>query len=279
MLAPYFAVPDSTTLRTIELADDLAVDGSTYDTILAYERWLSTNTVYDLNAPVPGDDADAVDDYLFESRRGFCEQIASSLVVMLRSQGVPARLATGYIPGERDRVSGVWEVRASDAHAWVEVWFPDTGWQAFDPTASVPLSGETEPGTVGGDVAGAILSTVTERPIEIALVVGAAMAMLGAVRALRELRRRRERGPWGLLADRFAALGTDPTQPAPRTADDIARAGWASDADIDPHAIATTLDRVAFAPNDEPPDRDLSTTRRAIRHLERSTRTPRRPPR
>ena len=55
---------------------------------------------------------DAVDDFLFESRRGFCEQIASALAVMLRTQGVPARLATGYVPGERDRVAGVWKVRA-----------------------------------------------------------------------------------------------------------------------------------------------------------------------
>ena len=87
---------------------------------------------------MPAEGVDAVDDFLFVSQRGFCEQIASALTVMLRSQGVPARLATGYLPGERDRVSGVWKVRASDAHAWVEVWFPETGWEAFDPTASVP---------------------------------------------------------------------------------------------------------------------------------------------
>ena len=59
---------------------------------------------------------------------------------MLRTQGVPTRVATGYAAGTRDRIAGVYEVRASDAHAWVEVWFPETGWQAFDPTASVPFS-------------------------------------------------------------------------------------------------------------------------------------------
>ena len=126
---------------------------STYDMVRAFEAWIGANVVYDLDAPTPAEGVDAVDDFLFTSRRGFCEQIASALAVMLRTQGVPARLATGYVPGERDRLSGVWKVRACDAHAWVEVWFPDTGWQAFDPTAEVPFGGEVDAGSVGGDVA------------------------------------------------------------------------------------------------------------------------------
>ena len=117
------------------------------------EAWLAAHVEYDLDAPVPGAGVDAVDDFLFESQRGFCEQIASALAVMLRTQGVPARLATGYVPGDRDRISGVWKVRASDAHAWVEVWFPQSGWQAFDPTADVPLSGEQAQKLVGGKLA------------------------------------------------------------------------------------------------------------------------------
>ncbi len=137
---------------------------STYDTIRAYEAWLAANTSYDLDAPVPDAGVDAVDDFLFVSQRGFCEQIASALTVMLRSQGVPARLATGYLPGERDRVSGVWKVRASDAHAWVEVWFPETGWEAFDPTASVPLAGDADAGTVGGDLVAAAGASVASHP-------------------------------------------------------------------------------------------------------------------
>ena len=77
------------------------------------KRGSAANVVYDLDAPTPTAGVDAVDDFLFTSRRGFCEQIASALAVMLRTQGVPARLATGYVPGERDRISGVWKVRAS----------------------------------------------------------------------------------------------------------------------------------------------------------------------
>src|SRR5690606_28132605 len=58
------------------------------------------------------------------------------------SVGIPARLTTGFVPGERDALTGRFVVRERDAHAWAEIYFPDIGWQGFDPTASVPLSGE-----------------------------------------------------------------------------------------------------------------------------------------
>ncbi|MGB0113868.1 MAG: transglutaminaseTgpA domain-containing protein, partial [Ilumatobacteraceae bacterium] len=204
---PFLQLPATTTQRTIDLAASLRTPGaSTYDTILAYQAWLSANTEYDLDAPVPAEGEDAVDDFLFESQRGFCEQIASTLTIMLRSQGVPARLATGYVTGERDRVSGVWKVRASDAHAWVEVWFPQTGWEPFDPTASVPLAGDADAGTVGGDLAAAAAASIVSHRIEVA---AAAVVLLGAwvaVRTLAAARHRRRRGRWGLLQDRFLAL-------------------------------------------------------------------------
>jgi hypothetical protein len=61
---------------------------------------------------------------------------------MLRSVGVPARVATGFVTGHRDALTGRYVVRERDAHAWAEVYFPGVGWQGFDPTASVPLAGE-----------------------------------------------------------------------------------------------------------------------------------------
>ncbi len=160
VLERYLAVPESTSPETIALATELA-DGlpSTYDTVRAYEAWLADNVEYDLNAPLPDPGEDAVHDFLFDSRLGFCEQIASALTVMLRTQGVPARLATGYLPGSRDRIAGVYEVKASDAHAWVEVWFPETGWQAFDPTAAVPLSADADVESIGADLARAPVDT------------------------------------------------------------------------------------------------------------------------
>ena len=277
LLAPFLALPASTTDRTRELAGRLAVPGSTYDTIRAYESWLGANTEYDLNAPVPAAGVDAVDDFLFGSRRGFCEQIASSLVVMLRSQGVPARLATGYVAGERDRVSGVWKVRASDAHAWVEVWFPETGWEAFDPTASVPLAGDASAATVGGDLASALIDGVASRPVEIGAVLILGLGAGAGLRALREMRRRRRRGPWGLLHDRFVDLADERVTTAPAAARRIVASAW-SDAvtEVDPTGIARRLDRVAFDPGYAPSETERRAVAADVAALERARRATRR---
>ena len=90
----------------------------------------------------PRRECDVVDFFLFESRLGWCEQVSSSLAVLARSAGIPARLATGFVPGEKDGLSGRFVVRERDAHAWTEIYFPGVGWQGFDPTAHVPLAGE-----------------------------------------------------------------------------------------------------------------------------------------
>ncbi|HET9443400.1 MAG TPA: transglutaminase domain-containing protein, partial [Acidimicrobiales bacterium] len=125
-------VPD----RVSDLAREVTAGApTTYDKVRALERWMGANTEYTLDIPPLPPGADAVEQYLFEDRKGFCEQIGSALVVMLRSLGIPARLAVGYTPGERNPFTGMWEVRAKDAHAWAEVWFGGFGWQAFDPTA------------------------------------------------------------------------------------------------------------------------------------------------
>ncbi len=261
---PYLDVPDSTTQRTIDLANSLR-RASTYDTILAYQNWLALNTGYDLDAPIPAAGADAVDDFLFVSQRGFCEQIASSLAIMLRTQGVPTRVATGYIPGVRDKVSGVFEVRASDAHAWVEVWFPGSGWQAFDPTASVPLSGEAATGTVGGDLLSAAISGAASRPVEVGLLVAFGIAALGTIRAVADLVRRRRRGRWGVLQDRFVALADPAAITNPQRAATV----------DDPCAfdVARLLDDVAFDPDWTDDDADYARAASAIATLSRR-RTP-----
>jgi len=275
---PFLAVPDSTTQRTIDLAATLRTPGeSTYDTILAYEAWLGANTEYDLDAPVPDDGADAVDDFLFESQLGYCEQIASTLTIMLRSQGVPARLATGYVPGERDRVSGVWNVRGSDAHAWVEVWFPQTGWQAFDPTAEVPLAADAGNGTVGGDLIGATVSSIASHRIEIGLAVLATGVMWGLVRLVMLARYRRRRGRWGLLQDRFGELATavrrGPSQSDdPVVATNVRIAATVAHDRETARLVADELDRVAFDPSWVDDDEQFERTRSALATLQRSRR-------
>ena len=210
---------------------------------------------------------------------------------MLRSQGVPARLATGYVAGERDRVSGVWKVRASDAHAWVEVWFPQTGWQAFDPTAEVPLAGEADAGTVGGDLAGAAVSSIASHRVELAWLAVAAMAVWLTSSAIRRWRHRHRRGRWGLLQDRFAALPTpvpsvlrlpDPTPtdrpvfPDPTPTDRLTNPRRAELVDAGggglAASVAATLDRVAFDPDWVDDDDVYARTRSAVATLERSAR-------
>ncbi len=91
--------------------------------------------VYTLRPPRLGDDP--VDEFLFGTRRGFCEHYAAAFVVLMRSSGIPARVVTGYQGGEYNPVGDYWLIRQADAHAWAEVWLPDAGWLRVDPTAAV----------------------------------------------------------------------------------------------------------------------------------------------
>ena len=75
-----------------------------------------------------------LEEFLFDTKKGHCEFFASSMVVMLRSQGIPARLVTGFLGGEYSGIQNYFVVRQSNAHAWVEAWTPEVGWEIFDPT-------------------------------------------------------------------------------------------------------------------------------------------------
>jgi transglutaminase-like putative cysteine protease len=91
--------------------------------------------VYTLDPPKLADDA--VDEFLFDTRRGFCEHYASAFTFVMRSAGIPARVVTGYQGGELNPLRGYLLVRQSDAHAWSEVWIDGAGWVRVDPTAAV----------------------------------------------------------------------------------------------------------------------------------------------
>lgn len=90
---------------------------------------------YTLTPPLLG--GDSVDDFLFRTRQGFCEHYASAFTFLMRAAGVPARVVTGYLGGERNQVGNYLIVRQADAHAWAEVWLPARGWVRIDPTAAV----------------------------------------------------------------------------------------------------------------------------------------------
>jgi len=92
---------------------------------------------YSLEAPLLG--THSVDEFLFETRSGFCEHYASSFAVMMRMAGIPTRIVTGYMGGWYSEFGEYVLVRQSDAHAWTEVWLPEKGWHRVDPTAAVSL--------------------------------------------------------------------------------------------------------------------------------------------
>ena len=154
----YMALPATGLERTDELARELTRGTSNpYDAVMSLNRHLRAEYTYDLSIPPQRKEMDAVEYFLFEQRRGYCEQFASSLAVMARSLGIPARVTTGYVPGEYNPFTGLREVRASDAHAWVEVYFPGYGWSTFDPTPgfdSTPWHYEAASGVQGGRVFG-----------------------------------------------------------------------------------------------------------------------------
>ncbi|MDQ3229204.1 MAG: DUF3488 and transglutaminase-like domain-containing protein [Pseudomonadota bacterium] len=90
---------------------------------------------YTLDTPLPG--RHAVDEFLFDQKRGYCEHFSSAFVVLMRAAGIPARVVTGYVGGYRNPIGDYWIVRNSDAHAWAEVWLQGRGWVRVDPTAAV----------------------------------------------------------------------------------------------------------------------------------------------
>ncbi|MFT0772307.1 transglutaminaseTgpA domain-containing protein [Psychrobacter aquimaris] len=104
--------------------------------IAAIEQWINrTDFRYTLSPPRLN--TNRIDEFLFETKAGFCEHYSSSFTFMLRAAGIPARVVAGYQGGEPSRNGNVWEVRQMDAHAWTEVWLEGQGWVRVDPTAFV----------------------------------------------------------------------------------------------------------------------------------------------
>jgi transglutaminase-like putative cysteine protease len=134
----YFQLPDSLDPRIPELAAQITARAATpYDKAAAIESFLRNRYGYTLNLTgKPGDDPLA--HFLFVTRAGHCEYFASAMAILLRTLDIPSREVNGFLPGEYNNLAGDYIVRASDAHSWVEVYFPDNGWVAFDPTPATP---------------------------------------------------------------------------------------------------------------------------------------------
>ncbi len=105
----------------------------------ALERHLRTEYDYSLESVFESQGVTPLDQFLFEEKRGHCEYFASALAVMLRTLDIPARLITGFSATQKNPLTGFYEIRALDGHAWVEAWIRDHGWVTFEPTAFYDL--------------------------------------------------------------------------------------------------------------------------------------------
>lgn len=123
--------------RSLELALQMRREAGSDEAFIqaVLDKFTREEFFYTLQPPTLA--ANSVDDFLFNSRKGFCEHFASAFTMMMRAAGIPARVVTGYQGGEFNPIGGYLIVRQSDAHAWSEVWLAGRGWVRFDPTAAV----------------------------------------------------------------------------------------------------------------------------------------------
>jgi len=140
----YTQLPEGLPVRVDKLAEKIIKDEQNrFDQVKAIEQYFHQNGFqYETaNVPIPSPKQDYVDQFLFDSKIGYCDNYSTSMVVMLRTQGIPARWAKGFTSGnmvgqeEIDKYTyDVYEVTNANAHSWVEVYFPDAGWVPFEPT-------------------------------------------------------------------------------------------------------------------------------------------------
>jgi hypothetical protein len=128
-----------------ELAGQVMGEGEAGVRAERAERYLSTSLEYTTDL-IGTPEGEKIETFLFDIRRGHCELFATSMVLMLRSQGIPARLAAGFLGAEYNPIEGYYIVRQSNAHAWVEAFVEGAGWQVYDPTPAAGRPTGTEAG-------------------------------------------------------------------------------------------------------------------------------------
>jgi transglutaminase-like putative cysteine protease len=138
MLEKYLLLPNTISQRVQDLATTLTAGAQNpYDKAQAIEAHLRTYP-YTLDVPAVPADSEISDYFLFELKTGYCDYYATSMVVLARAAGLPARIVMGYVSDEYDPQTGQYIVRGIHAHSWVEIYFPDLGWIEFEPTANQP---------------------------------------------------------------------------------------------------------------------------------------------
>ncbi len=135
----YLQLPDTLSPRVKELSQQLTTDfDNAHDKALTIQNYLR-EFKFTLNVDPPPFNADGVTHFLFNMKEGYGDYFASAMAVMLRTIGIPARIAVGYSPGIYDSDEAVIIMRDSDSHAWTQVYFPQYGWIDFEPTPNKPL--------------------------------------------------------------------------------------------------------------------------------------------
>ena len=132
----YVGQPNVRILNLAQQIVDRAGVDNPYDKAKAIETWLRDNITYNESIPAPPPNVDSVEWVLFDAKEGYCTYYATSMIVMLRHLGIPARLAAGFSQGQYDANIQRYVVREREAHTWVEVYFPGYGWIEFEPTAA-----------------------------------------------------------------------------------------------------------------------------------------------
>lgn len=135
----YLEVPENLPSRVRSLAVQITGGSSTvFDKVSAVTQYLRKTITYEAVIPAPPSDREPIDWFLFDYKKGFCNYYASSEVLLLRSVGIPARLAIGYAEGDGNATGDSFKVKAHASHAWPEVYFNNIGWVEFEPTGSEP---------------------------------------------------------------------------------------------------------------------------------------------
>lgn len=138
-LDPYLQLPEDFSPRIRDIAQGIADrNPHPYSTALDITRYLRITVDYSRTLPEIPAGVDPIEWFLFDEKRGFCNYYATAQVLMLRSVGIPARVAVGYAQGEFDPATNTYTVLVKDSHAWPEVYFPGYGWIIFEPTESQP---------------------------------------------------------------------------------------------------------------------------------------------
>ncbi|WP_304943886.1 transglutaminase-like domain-containing protein [Vallitalea guaymasensis] len=159
----YMQIPEGTTDRTIELADNITKGyNNDYDKAKAIEIYLKSNIDYSYSTDLPDGGEDIIDNFLFETKEGFCTYSATSMVIMLRSVGIPARYVKGFVIREKEKEdadnivlqnnnkkqeeskNNKRTVTGYNAHAWIEAYLEGYGWLPFEPTSGFNFVQETK---------------------------------------------------------------------------------------------------------------------------------------